>query len=79
MSLGRSRMTQEQLQAKWAFRIAFDFLNAHLPVAGGEDYWLKTAEDLGKACRAADSDPLAVDLLAAGYGFLERMEGGKRF
>ena len=51
------------------------FLNAHLPVEGGEDYWLKTAEDLGEACRAADSDPLAVDLLAAGYGFLERMEG----
>lgn len=79
MSLGRSRMTQEQLRAKRAFRIAFDFLNAHLPVAGGEDYWLKTAEDLGEACRAADNDPLAVDLLAAGYGFLERMEGGKRF
>ena len=67
-------MTQEQLQAKRAFRIAFDFLNAHLPVEGGEGYWLKTAEDLGEACRAADRDPLAVDLLAAGYGFLERME-----
>ena len=39
-------MTQEQLQAKRAFRIAFDFLNAHLPVEGGEGYWLKTAEDL---------------------------------
>lgn len=79
MSLGRSRMTQEQLRVKRAFRIAFDFLNAHLPVEGGEEYWLKTAEDLGEACRAADSDPLAVDLLAAGYGFLERVEGGKRF
>ena len=72
-------MTQKQLQAKRAFRIAFDFLNAHLPVAGGEAYWLKTAEDVGEACRAADSDPLAVDLLAAGYGFLERMEGGNGF
>ena len=60
-------MTQEQLRAKRAFRIAFDFLNAHLPVVGGEEYWLKTAEDVGEACRAA------------GYGFLERMEGGKRF
>ena len=68
-------MTQEQLKAKRAFRIAFDFLNAHLPVEGGEAYWLKTAEDLGEACRAADSDPLTVDLLAAGYGFLDRMEG----
>ena len=68
-------MTQEQLRAKRAFRIAFDFLNAHLPVEGGEEYWLKTAEDLGEACRAADSDPLVVDLLAAGYGFLERVEG----
>ena len=44
-------------------------------MVGGEEYWLKTAEDLGEACRAVDSDPLAVDLLAAGYGFLERMEG----
>lgn len=67
-------MTQEQLQAKRAFRIAFDFLNAHLPAEGGEDYWLKTAEDMGEACRAANSDPLAVELLAAGYGFLERVE-----
>ena len=72
-------MTQKQLRAKRAFRIAFDFLNAHLPVEGGEAYWLKTAADVGEACRAADSDPLAVDLLAAGYGFLERVEGGKRF
>ena len=72
-------MTQEQLRAKRAFRIAFDFLNAHLPVVGGEEYWLKTAEDVGEACRAADSDPLAVDLLAAGYGFLERVEGGNGF
>lgn len=49
-------MTQEQLRAKRAFRIAFDFLNAHLPVVGGETYWLKTAEDVGEACRAADND-----------------------
>lgn len=48
-------MTQEQLRAKWAFRIAFDFLNTHLPVPGGGQrpagggVWISGTDGRGKA------------------------------
>ena len=55
-----------------AFRVAFDFLAAHSPACPDDAYWIQTAADVGAACKAADSDPLTVDLLAAVYAHLER-------
>lgn len=55
-----------------AFRVAFDFLTAHSPACPDDAYWIQTAADVGAACKAADSDPLTVDLLAAVYAHLER-------
>ena len=48
-----------------AFRVAFDFLADHSPARLDEAYWVETAADVGAACKAVNSDPLAVDLLAA--------------
>lgn len=56
-----------------AFRVAFDFLADHSPARLDEAYWVETAADVGAACKAVNSDPLAVDLLAAVYAHLERM------
>lgn len=55
-----------------AFRVAFDFLVAHSPACPDDAYWIQTAADVGAACKAVNSDPLAVDLLAAVYAHLER-------
>ena len=55
-----------------AFRVAFDFLADHSPARPDDAYWIQTAADVGAACKAADSDPLTVDLLAAVYAHLER-------
>lgn len=55
-----------------AFRVAFDFLADHSPARLDEAYWVATAADVGAACKAVNSDPLAVDLLAAVYAHLER-------
>lgn len=55
-----------------AFRVAFDFLAAHSPARPDDAYWVHTAADVGAACKDVNSDPLAVDLLAAVYAHLER-------
>ena len=73
------RQMEDFRRAKRAFRVAFDFFQAHFPPTMDETYWVKTAEDLGAACAALDSDPLGVDLLAAAWLRLESLalEGGK--
>lgn len=54
------------------FRAAFNFLMEHSPATSDDDYWLKTADDLGRVCAELGNDPLALDLLAAVYVDLER-------
>ena len=72
-------MTSEQIlkpeeyiaRHKKAFRIAFDFLNAHFPPIVDDEYWNKTAADLVPA-RGKDPDWLVDELLCAVYAYLEK-------
>ena len=38
---------RDQRIHKTAFRVAFDFLQAHYPPENTEEYWLKTVKELG--------------------------------
>lgn len=67
------RQMEDFKRVKHAFRVAFDFFQAHFPPTMEDAYWLRTAEDLGTACAALDSDPLGVDLLVAACIRLEEI------
>ena len=48
-----------------AFRVAFDFLESHLPVRNAEDYWLRVCEDLSQVSAANIDNTLCQELLSA--------------
>lgn len=54
---------------KRAFRVAFDYLNAHFPPRG-EEYWVNALADL-KDAHDRNQDPLTDELLKGIYAYLE--------
>lgn len=59
---------------KRAFRVAFDFLNAHFPPFHATDWWDMTANDLGKIGRENEDNTLLVELIIGVYNYLEKEE-----
>ena len=59
---------------KKAFRIAFDFLNAHFPPESGTEWWMKTASDASQASAGGGYDKLTDGLLAGILEYLESEE-----
>ena len=57
---------------KRAFRVAFDYLNAHFPPTADDEYWDKAVKDLGECVRAEKDEPLASELLIAIFSYLEK-------
>ena len=55
-----------------AFRVAFDYLNAHFPPTLDGEYWNRAAIDVGEACFAEGNDPLVTELLAGVYSYLSK-------
>ena len=56
---------------KAAFRVAFDFLNAHFPPGMDKEYWLKACDDITEASASMHGDVLTNNLLAAVYSYIE--------
>ena len=50
---------------KAAFRVAFDFLQAHWPVQHTEEYWLKFCEDIKFVSGVNSTNELCQELLTA--------------
>lgn len=65
-------MTQYLTDHKRAFRVAFDYLNAHFPPSMDDEYWTHAAEDIGEASKSTDNDPLTMELLVGVYNYLEK-------
>lgn len=63
---------------KRAFRVAFDFLNAHFPPFHASDWWDMTANDLGKIGRENEDNTLLVELIIGVYNYLEKEEKIRR-
>lgn len=63
-------MTPEEYFAthKAAFRVSFDFLNAHFPPGSDDEWWRKASDDLLAA--ANGQGQLACLLLTAVYDYL---------
>lgn len=64
-----------------AFRVAFDFLNQHFPPADSDEWWLKMADDCGKASVSCGENRLLMELLSGianylGKEFKRRNENG---
>lgn len=70
------KLTTEEYLArhKRAFRVAFDFLNAHFPPLHATDWWDMTANDLAKIGRENEDNPLLVELIIGIYNYLEKEE-----
>lgn len=54
---------------KKAFRVAYDFLNAHFPPEFNSTWWSKAAADIGEV--AHDVDELTMQLLLGVWAYLE--------
>ena len=64
---------------KKAFRVAFDYLNAHFPPGDSTEWWEQTAKDAEYASIViSNRDPLATELLVSIYNYLEK-EWKKRY
>jgi len=48
-----------------AFRVAFDFLDNHLPIVNAEDYWQKVCSDASMISAANIDNTLCQELLSA--------------
>lgn len=59
-----------------AFRVSFDYLNAHFPPADSVEYWTQTGKDGQEACAKVADNPLLIRLMTAVVEYLE--EEGKR-
>lgn len=55
----------ERYTRQRAFRVAFDFLDHHLPVLETEEYWLKVCEDLSVTSAENIDNRLCQELLSA--------------
>lgn len=69
-SLFDEQAKMEQLERdkrihKAAFRVAFDFLDAHYPPGDDQEYWLKTCDDIRVASDENILNTLCQELLSA--------------
>lgn len=55
---------------KQAFRVAFDYLNAHFPPGEGSEWWEQTAKDASDAYMPGDNKLLR-ELLIGVYTYIE--------
>lgn len=74
--LETARMTAEDMkrteqERKAAFRVAFDFLEAHEPPQNTEAYWNKTCKDVGVVVDLNAGNELCMKLLAAVMDYLD--------
>lgn len=65
-----------------AFREAFNFLEAFYPPRDDEEYWVKAAEECGRAATEHDGNPLIIPLMVTMMDYLgevwkERHNGKK--
>ena len=64
---------------KKAFRVAFDYLNAHFPPQESADWWVQAASDMADAVNPGVGDnPLTAELVLGVYNYLEK-EWKKRY
>jgi hypothetical protein len=54
-----------------AFRVAFDFLNAHFPPEDDKDWWEKTAMEASEVYALGGYDFLQMELLVGVCNYLE--------
>lgn len=66
-------MTPEEYakKHKTAFRVAFDFLNAHFPPGPDPEWWEHAAKDLSEAGTLNCDNELAMELLVGVYNYIE--------
>ena len=57
---------------KKAFRIAFDFLNAHFPPTWDNAWWEQTAKDAGLVSDENENEMLCMELLTAVISYLDK-------
>ena len=65
-------MEQYATDHKRAFRVAFDYLNAHFPPSLDDEYWTHAATDIGEVSKNAGNDPPTMELLVGVYTYLEK-------
>lgn len=65
---------QEQ-QRKKAFRVAFEFLESHMPPRNTEEYWTRTCADIGRIADENHDNQLCQELLIAVITYLESEVG----
>lgn len=58
---------------KRAFRIAFDYLEQHLPPQNTPEWWIAAAQEISGIYNQANRNPFLQALLLAVYGELERI------
>lgn len=58
---------------KRAFRIAFDYLEQHLPPQNTPEWWTAAAQEISGIYNQANRNPFLQALLLAVYGELERI------
>lgn len=58
---------------KRAFRIAFDYLEQHLPPQNTPEWWTAAAQEISAIYNQANGTPFLQALLLAVYGELERI------
>ena len=61
---------RDQQIHKTAFRVAFDFLQAHYPPENTEEYWLKTAKEVGIVLFENNGNMLCQELLSGVIEYL---------
>ena len=74
------RMEEEQRQTHFrqrAFRVAFDFLEKHLPVQNTDEYWLKVCQDVSYASADNINNELCQELLSAVLEYMSNTAKGK--
>lgn len=67
-------MTPEEYATrhKKAFRVAFDYLNAHFPPGTEDDWCVQMARDGSQAYADGGFDPLQLELLVGVCNYLEK-------
>ena len=59
------RERNEKVSRQQAFRVAFDFLEQHLPKQNTEEYWLNLCADISYVAALNDNNKLCQELLCA--------------
>ena len=63
---------------KQAFRIAFDFLNAHFPPENGAEWWKSASDEMSMIGNQFGGNPLVAELMIGIFEYLDE-ERRKRY